>query len=158
MKALRATFGGMANRTAGERINHAIERLEREPNVWVATASADAVPHLVPLSLAWINDRVVVATGATTPTVRNLLSSGHARLTLDSADDVVIIEATATVTDLAAADSATLAAYIERVGWNPGAESGEWSLIELTPRRAQAWIGPAEIAGRTIMRDGIWLR
>ena len=148
----------MANRTAGERIDHAIGRLEREPNVWVATASSDAVPHLVPLSLAWIQDRVVVATGTKTPTVRNLVASGQARLTLDSADDVVIIEATATVSDLADADPATMDAYIERVGWNPGSQSGEWSLIELSPRRTQAWIGSGEITGRTIMRDGIWLR
>lgn len=148
----------MALRTATERIDHALDRLGREPNVWIATASADAVPHLVPLSLAWFQDRVVVATGTSTPTVRNLIASSNARLTLDSADDVVIIEATATVVDLATADPAVMDAYVERVGWNPANESGEWSLIELTPRRVQAWIGPGEITGRTIMRDGVWLR
>jgi hypothetical protein len=30
-------------------------------DVWVATASASGVPHLVPLSLAWVDERVVIA-------------------------------------------------------------------------------------------------
>ena len=30
-------------------------------DVWVATASPDAAPYLVPLSLAWIDDRAVIA-------------------------------------------------------------------------------------------------
>ena len=30
-------------------------------DVWVATASAAGAPHLVPVSLAWVEERVVVA-------------------------------------------------------------------------------------------------
>lgn len=49
-------------------------------DVWVATATADATPYLVPLSLAWIGDCVVIALDANSPTARNLERSRVARL------------------------------------------------------------------------------
>ena len=53
-------------------------------DVWVATAAAEAggiaSSHLVPLSLAWIDERVVLATEADSVTVRNIISQRRARL------------------------------------------------------------------------------
>ena len=37
-----------ANRSTSERIEQTLERLGTEDHVWVATSSADGVPHLVP--------------------------------------------------------------------------------------------------------------
>jgi hypothetical protein len=148
----------MATRTRIERIGDVLERLATEPNVWVATASPDGVPHLVPLSLAWIDERVVVSTPAATPTARNAAATGRARLSLDSADDVAIIDAAVTVVDLDAADPELVAVYAGRVGWDPRHEAGAWSLLTLTPLRVQAWSGVDEISGRTLMRNGEWLR
>ena len=41
-------------------------------DVWVATASAGGAPHLVPLSLAWVDERVVVAVDPSSVTAENL--------------------------------------------------------------------------------------
>src|SRR5262252_2570725 len=68
----------------------------RNADIWVASASADGtlpVAHLVPLSLAWIDERVVVAAPAGQRTARNIAEHGKARLALGPTRDVVIIDA-----------------------------------------------------------------
>ena len=146
----------MADRTTPSRVQQVVERLSTEPNVWVATASLDGVPHLVPLSLAWIDDRVVVATPTETVTVRNATATGRARIALDSAADVVVIDADVECVGLSDADQSVLDVYASRVGWDPRSEPSEWTLLTLTPRRVQAWNSVAEIEGRTIMSHGVW--
>ena len=147
----------MTGRSTAERAEHARRRLAGEANVWVATASNGGVPHLVPLSLAWIDNRIVVATPTDTPTARNAAATGTARAALDSADDVVIIDAATEVVAYGSAAPELRAGYVERVGWDPADNSGDWVLLILSPTRGQAWNGPGEIEGRTIIRDGAWL-
>ncbi len=147
----------MATRSTAERIRDVQGRLEGEANVWIATASADGVPHLVPLSLAWIGECVIVATPIDTLTARHALERGHARAALESTSDVVVVDGHVEIAALEDADEAVVNAFVDRVGWDPRDERGSWSLLTLTPRRIQAWNSPAEIAGRTIMRAGSWL-
>jgi pyridoxamine 5'-phosphate oxidase-like protein len=147
----------MTNRPTSARISATLERLNSESNVWVATSSVSGIPHLVPLSLAWYDDVILVATPSNTPTARNILATGRARASLDSAEDVAIFETVAETTSFADASEGTKAAYVSRVGWNPNDEAGDWSLISLTPRLIHAWNGVAEIQGRTIMQDGEWI-
>ncbi len=147
----------MTNRSTSVRASEARARLESDANIWLATASSGGVPHLVPLSLAWIDDKIIVATPSDTPTAQNAMSSARARAALDSADDVVIFDADATVLDFDEANESLINRYVQRVGWDPRDNPGAWSILVLTPRRAQAWDGPNEITGRTIVRDGVWL-
>lgn len=147
----------MSNRSTSVRAQEALARLQSEANVWVATASSDGVPHLVPLSLAWIDSQIVVATPFDTPTARNGAATGRARVALDGADDVVIFDVKVEVVDFDGADPALKESYVERVGWDPRNNPGHWSLLMLTPWRAQAWNSPSEISGRTIISDGQWL-
>jgi Pyridoxamine 5'-phosphate oxidase len=128
-----------------------------DADVWIATASDEGIPHLVPLSLAWIDDRIVVATPSDTATARNAAATGRARAVLASTDDVVILDCDAEVLALDGADPSTMERYAARVGWDPRQESGDWAVLVLSIRRAQAWNSPAEIDGRTIVRDGRWL-
>lgn len=146
----------MANRTRSQRRNDALQRFQTEPNVWVATASSAGEPHLIPLSLAWVGDAIVVATPTDSPTVRNAGASGKARATLDNADDVVIVDAQVRVQDIDRVELSVVEDYIGRVGWDPRKNPGEWSILTLTPTRVQAWNSVEEIRGRTIMRGGVW--
>ncbi len=148
----------MDSRTTSDRIAHATQLLETQANVWVSTASPTGTPHLVPLSLAWYENRILLATPTSTPTARNIAATGKARVALDSSHDVVLIVADATEEPFASGETAVLHEFVNRAGWNPAAESGEWSLLVLTPRVIQAWQGAGEIEGRTIMKDGEWLR
>lgn len=147
----------VSNRTAAERIKSAKRRLGEDDNVWIATASMNGEPHLVPLSLAWDGEAILVATPANTPTACNAAASGHVRATLDSTVDVVLLLTDAVVTSFSQVSEKEAAIYVNRVGWDPRDEPGEWSLLRLTPSRVQAWNSVNEIDGRTIMRDGVWV-
>ena len=132
-------------------------RLQTDANIWLATASSDGVPHLIPLSLAWDGTHVLLATPTDSPTVRNARASGQVKASLDSADDVVLIDGTVKVLDFGSVDASLVQSYVERVGWNPGDQDGDWSMLVVMPRTIRAWNGVGEIRGRTIMRNGLWL-
>jgi Pyridoxamine 5'-phosphate oxidase len=125
-------------------------------DVWVATASAAGAVHLVPLSLAWVDDRVVIAVESTSVTARNLMASGKARLAVGPTRDVTMIDAVLEREVDATADDELGVAYAARTDWDPRQDSGYVFLV-LRPVRVQAWREANEIPGRTLMRDGTWL-
>ncbi|MFL6105851.1 MAG: pyridoxamine 5'-phosphate oxidase family protein [Marmoricola sp.] len=125
-------------------------------DVWVATASAAGEAHLVPLSLAWTQERAVVAVEATSVTATNLESSRRARLAVGPTRDVVMIDAVLERDGPVEEDDDLWAAYVGQADWNPRQGSG-YRFLVLRPVRIQAWRESNEIAGRTLMRDGSWL-
>jgi len=147
----------MANRPTESRIANAIRRLESEADVWIATASADGVPHLIPLSLAWDGSRILLATPPESPTARNIVATGSARASLPDTDDVVIIVASAVLTPFEDTPGDVVELFVEAAGWDPRKQGGRWSLLTLTPETIHAWKGEPELVGRTIMRDGEWV-
>ena len=125
-------------------------------DVWVATASAAGAPHLVPVSLAWVDQRIVIAVEAKSVTARNLTSSGEARLAVGPSRDVTMIDVVLEKTVEVSADEALGKAYVAQADWDPRRDTGYVFLV-LRPVRVQAWREANEIAGRTLMRDGAWL-
>ncbi|MGH3330586.1 MAG: pyridoxamine 5'-phosphate oxidase family protein [Nocardioidaceae bacterium] len=125
-------------------------------DVWVATASAEGAPHLVPVSLAWVDERVVIAVEASSVTARNLIASGHARLAVGPTRDVVMIDAFLEEAVDVTADDALGAAYVAQADWDPRRSTGYVFLV-LRPVRVQAWREANEIPDRDLMRDGRWL-
>ena len=125
-------------------------------DVWVATASAAGAPYLVPVSLAWVEERVVIAVESSSVTARNLSASGKARLAVGPTRDVVMIDAVLEKAVDVAADDALGAAYVAQADWDPRRVTGYVFLV-LRPVRVQAWREANEIPGSTLMRDGTWL-
>lgn len=125
-------------------------------DAWVASASADGVAHLVPLSLAWTGDRAVIAVDAASRTARNVAATGRARLGVGPTRDVVLIDAELERSVDVADDPELGAAYVAQADWDPRNSDGYVFLV-LRPVRMQAWRESNEIPGRTIMRDGAWL-
>ena len=125
-------------------------------DVWVATASSAGAPYLVPVSLAWVDERVVIAVEGSSATARNLTASGTARLAVGPTRDVVMIDAVLERTVDVADDDALGAAYVAQADWDPRRATGYVFLV-LRPVRVQAWREANEIPGRTLMRDGTWL-
>ncbi|WP_395243162.1 pyridoxamine 5'-phosphate oxidase family protein [Agromyces sp. MMS24-K17] len=125
-------------------------------DVWVATASPDGTPHLVPLSLGWIDERAVIALQRGSATARNILATGIARLAVGPTRDVVLIDAE--LEDCVDVDSAAPIgeAYAAQADWDPRGEVG-YVFIVLRPTRIQAWREANEMTGRVLMRDGTWL-
>jgi len=125
-------------------------------DAWVATASPEGGPHLVPLSVAWIDDRAAIALEAASLTARNLAGSGVARLGVGPTRDValldVVLERSCGVDD----DPGLGEAYAAQADWDPRGLDGYVFLV-LRPMRIQAWRESNELVRRVLMRDGVWL-
>jgi hypothetical protein len=127
-------------------------------DVWVATAAADASAYLVPLSLAWLDERVVLATDADSVTARNVISQGHARLGLGPTRDVVLIDAELEqVYSPDEVPSGLARGYATQADWDPRESGGQMRFLVLRPRRIRAWREANELPGRTLMRGGAWI-
>lgn len=130
----------------------------RVADVWVSTAAGD-VPYLVPLTLAWYDDRIVLATASTSATARNISASGRARLALGPTRDVVIIEAALEAEwPVAGTTAAGLGeAYATQNDWDPRTAGPGYVFLVLKPVLIQAWREQNELSDRTVMRNGLWL-
>ena len=67
-------------------------RLTHNVDVWVASASADGAPHLVPLSFDWDGEAPLVATPTDSPTGRNVAATRAVRLGLGHTREVSMVE------------------------------------------------------------------
>ena len=132
-------------------------------DAWVATTSLGDDDHppraqLVPLSLCWADDAVVLATLRSSPTGTNLIATSRAVLTAGSTRDVVKIDATLARTVEVDDDDPVLAErFARQADWDPRAAGAEYLYFVLRPVRVQVWREENEIAGRTLMRHGAWL-
>ena len=147
-------------RSAAERKEHVLHLLDSEPDVWVATASPEGGPALIPLSFAWTGSALVLSTPAASPTGRNLAAGGAVRIALGGTRDVVMIDgrARAYSSELVPAELAD--PFAAKHTWDPRKDtsaSGAYAFFEVTPVRIQAWREENELKGRTLMREGAWL-
>ncbi len=143
-----------APRSSAQRITDTRAKLaETGADVWVSTCSPDGDPYLVPLSLAWLDDRVVIAAEFTSRTVRNLEANRRARLGIGPTRDVVLLDVEVDRIEVAG-ESALLTRYSAQADWTP---PGDYAVITLRPTRVQAWREANEISGRTLMRAGAWV-
>jgi hypothetical protein len=145
-------------RTIQERKADVLAALERNGDVWIATASRSGLPHLVAVSAWWQGVDFVIATIGSSRTARNLDAGAVARLALGAPDDVIVIDARLTESNpVADAEPALQAGFAAAVGWSPLEEPGSWRFFRLAPARIQAYRGYGELAGRDVFNDGAWL-
>jgi hypothetical protein len=132
-------------------------RLAHDVDLWVASASPDGAPHLVPLSFDWDGEALLLATPAGSPTGRNLAAGRIARLALGDTRDVTMIEGAVEVLELDALPPEQGDRFAARTGFDPRAETTSYRWFRVVPRRMQAWREVDEMHGRELMRDGRWL-
>ena len=132
-------------------------RLAHDVDLWVASASADGAPYLVPLSFDWDGEALLLATPAGSPTGRNLAAGRVARLGLGDTRDVTMIEGAVEVLALDALPPERGDRFAARTGFDPRAETTSYRWFRVVPRRMQAWREVDELPGRELMRDGRWL-
>ena len=125
-------------------------------DAWVATGTVDG-PYLVPLTLAWLRERIVLATDGKSRTAINLAATGTARLALGPTRDVVMIDAVLEETfPVAQAPSWVADGYAASTDWDPRTAGGSYAYLILRPDRIQAWREENELRDRTLMRNGTW--
>jgi hypothetical protein len=133
------------------------QRLDHDVDLWVASASPDGAPYLVPLSFDWDGEALLVATPADSPTGRNLAATRTARLGLGGTRDVTMIDGDVEVLEIDALGPEQGDRFAERTGFDPRELRTPYRWFRIIPRRIQAWREVDELAGRELMRGGRWL-
>jgi hypothetical protein len=131
--------------------------LERQGDLWLATADAAGRPHLIAVSAWWDGRDVVVATRTGTRTAENLRVHPDAKLAGGSPADVILIDARL-VESVAAGEAGQVAeGFARSVGWDPREVGKNWVFYRLRPSRIQAYRGYDELEGKDVMRSSSWL-
>ncbi|WP_405855834.1 pyridoxamine 5'-phosphate oxidase family protein [Streptomyces sp. NBC_00090] len=140
-----------APRSRAQRRRDTEHRLAHDVDVWVATASPDGAPYLVPLSFDWDGEALLVATPANSPTGRNLAATRLARLGLGHTRDVSMIDGDVEVLEIEALPRDRGDRFAERTGFDPRTLTTPYRWFRITPRRVQAWREVNELAGRELL-------
>ncbi|MDQ3910347.1 MAG: pyridoxamine 5'-phosphate oxidase family protein [Actinomycetota bacterium] len=144
-------------RSHAQRRRDTEHRLTHDVDVWVASASADGAPYLVPLSFDWDGEALLVATPTESPTGRNLAATRAVRLGLGHTRDVSMIDGEVEVLEIDALAQERAERFAARAGFDPRAEATPYRWFCITPRGIQAWREVNELPERELMRDGCWL-
>ncbi|MFC5753795.1 pyridoxamine 5'-phosphate oxidase family protein [Actinomadura rugatobispora] len=132
-------------------------RLTHDSDVWVASASADGAPYMVPLSFDWDGEALLLATPADSPTGRNLAATRVVRLGLGHTRDVTMIEGDVEVLEIDVLPQERGDRFVAHAGFDPRASDTSYRWFRVSPRRVQAWREENELTDRELMRDGRWL-
>lgn len=144
-------------RSRAERRRDTEHRLTHDVDVWVASASADGAPYLVPLSFDWDGRTLLLSTPAESPTGRNLARGRTVRLGLGGTRDVSMIDGDVELLEIDELPEQQGDRFAARTGFDPRALATRYLWLRVSPRRIQAWRGENELTGRELMRDGQWL-
>lgn len=144
-------------RSRAQRRRDTERRLTDDVDVWVASASPDGAPYLVPLSFDWDGEALLLATPADSPTGRNLAAGRTVRLGLGGTRDVSMIEGDVEVLEIGALPPEHGDRFAARTGFDPRTLTTPYRWFRVRPRRIQAWREANELAGRELMREGRWL-
>jgi Pyridoxamine 5'-phosphate oxidase len=144
-------------RSRAQRRRDTEHRLENDVDVWVASASADGGPYLVPLSFDWDGEVLLVSTPADSPTGRNLAATRAVRLALGHTRDVTIIEGDVEVLEIDELPREQGDRFAARAGFDPRDLATPYRWFRISPRRIQAWREVNELPDRKLMQDGHWL-
>ena len=146
-----------APRSRAQRRRDTEDRLAHDIDLWLASASTDGAPYLVPVSFDWDGAALLVATPAGSPTGRNLAVTRVARLALGHTRDVSMIEGEVEVLEMDALPPDQGDRFATRAGFDPRTLTTRYCWFRITPRRIQAWREVDELPDRELMRDGRWL-
>jgi hypothetical protein len=142
-----------AARALDVRKQDTLDRLAKDVDAWVSTASPDGTPYLMPLSFLWSDDTLLLSTARTNPTGRNLLANPVVQLTVGEVRDVIHVAGTVEVVEPTDAEGE---AFAVKAGFDPR-PLPNYPFFRVTPTRIQAWREVNELKDRVLMDDGVWV-
>jgi len=148
---------GAEPRSRTQRRSDTEHRLTHDTDLWVASASSDGAPYLVPLSFDWDGEALLVATPTGSTTGRNLEATRVVRLGLGHTRDVSMIEGDVEILEIDALPQERGDRFAAHTGFDPRALTEPYRWFRISPRHIQAWREVNELPDRELMRDGRWL-
>ena len=134
-----------------------LARLEKQQDIWLATADAAGRTRLIAASGWWDGADLVIATRGASRTARNLSMNPSAEVACGTPADAIVLDVQM-IDSSAVEDTPDLCkGFAAAVGWDPR-EAGEgWMFFRLRPTRIQAFRGYDEVVGRDVMLRSRWL-
>jgi PPOX class probable F420-dependent enzyme len=118
------------------RLAAALPRLEREHNIWIATARPDGRPHLIPIWFVWHDGKVWICTPRGSQKIKNLQKNAAISLSLENGTSPVVIEGAAELHFDPPWPDAIVGLFAKKYDWDIRADdSSEHMLVEITPER-----------------------
>jgi nitroimidazol reductase NimA-like FMN-containing flavoprotein (pyridoxamine 5'-phosphate oxidase superfamily) len=111
-------------------------RLVASRNYWIASVTAEGSPHARPVWGVWTNDRFYFSSGSRIRA--NLERDAAVSVNLESGDDCVIVEGTATLVHDAAVAQGVASEYNRKYHWEMEPNPGEF--FEVRPRVVFGWL------------------
>jgi len=108
----------------------------------------------VPVSFLWHDEALLFSTSAGSPTARNLATNPSVQVGIGLTRDVVLVQGT--VETLPAISEELGDAFAAKAGFDPRTLSTAYPYFRLMPRTIQVWREEDELAGRWVMRGGVW--
>lgn len=116
----------------------ALQRLQTEKNIWIATSRPDGNPHLTPVWFAWFSGKIYICISENSVKARNIARNPRVALALEDGVHPVICEGVARPLPKPGPD-AVQAIYKEKYSWDY-AEDGDYGLlVEITPTKWLGW-------------------
>ncbi len=145
------------SRTVDARKADVLASLEGQHAWWLATADSAGRPHLIAVSAWWDGADLVMATGATSRSAKNLRLGQEVRLAGGTPADAIVIQARVVESQAAEEASDVATGFEKAMGWDPRQVGKGWAFFRLRPSRIQAYRGYDEVEGSDVMRNSRWL-
>jgi hypothetical protein len=113
-------------------------RLDREPNIWLATTRADGRPHLVPIWFVWRRGRFYLCIEEGSVKARNMRSQSHVSLSLEDGSKPVICEGEAASVPVPWPDE-VIRAFRKKYDWEISPRDQYNLLVRVTPKKWLEW-------------------
>ncbi len=127
------------HRSRAQRRRDTEHRLTHDIDAGVASALAEGVPYLVPLSFEWDGEALLVDTPADSPTGRNLTATLTIRLGLGHPRDVSMIEGDVEILEIDALSRERGDRFAARTGFDPRSLATPYRWFRISPCRILAW-------------------
>jgi PPOX class probable F420-dependent enzyme len=127
------------------------ERLEAAHTYWIATVRPDGRPHLMPVWGVWDDDHLYFSTAAGSRKARNLVADPRLSISIEQADESVVVEGTAGHVTDPAEPVAVRALYTRKYGMAPPDDPGS-PLFVMEPEVAFGF-SETEFASRATRWD-----
>ncbi|GEK23545.1 pyridoxamine 5'-phosphate oxidase family protein [Cellulomonas xylanilytica] len=143
-------------RSTEVRRQDALYRLGHDVDAWVATTDTDTgAPRLTPLSFLWHDESLLFSTVTASPTGRNLAANPSVQAGIGQTRDVVLVRGTVEV--LTTVSEPLGDTFAAKTGFDPRTLTDPYTYFRLHPGSIQVWREEDELAGRWVMRGGVWV-
>ena len=116
----------------------AIEKLEKQRNIWFGCVRQDGKPHLTPVWFVWHEGKFHVGIDPTSVKSRNLIRNPWVVLALEDSSHPVICEGRAALMTPPLKE-AMVAAFQGKYEWDLAKEAQYNQIVEITPLKWLMW-------------------